>query len=382
MQKKVIVAIDSFKGCLSSIEAGEAVALGIRQACPAAETEVIPVADGGEGLLEVLVENSGGRLVKCRVHDPLMRETDACFGLSGDGQTAFVEMARASGLPLLTPKERDPLRATTYGTGELVREALQLGCRQVLIGLGGSATNDAGLGMLQALGYRFLDDQGNGIGLGGQALLRIVHIDDSHVMPEVQTTIFTAACDVRNPLYGPEGAAQIFAPQKGATPQMVATLDEGLRNLAQVIYKYNKVEIGSLPGAGAAGGMGGGLHALLGATLRPGISLVLDMAGFNRRLSDADLVITGEGRADRQTLMGKVPAGILNLASQQNIPVALLAGQVEDTEQLLNAGFHWVYSINPPEISLETALQPNFARARLTDTAERMVRMVFSRKSV
>lgn len=382
MQKKVIVAPDSFKGCLSSAEAGEAVARGIRRACPGAKVEVVPVADGGEGLLEALVENSGGRLATCRAHDPLMRETDVCFGLSGDGRTAFVEMARASGLPLLAPEERDPMRATTYGTGEVVGEALRRGCRQVLIGLGGSATNDAGLGMLRALGYRFLDDEGADIPPGGAGLLRLARIDGSGLMPEAHAARFTAACDVRSPLYGPEGAACVFAPQKGAGPAMVAALDEGLRRLARVVRQYNQVEIGLLPGAGAAGGMGGGLHALLGAALRPGIELVLDTAGFDRRLEGASLVITGEGKADRQTLMGKVPAGVLGRAARRGIPVVLLAGRVEDAERLLGAGFRRVCAVNPPGTPLETALRPDYARARLCETAARMMREIFPQESL
>ena len=378
MLRKVVIAIDSFKGCLPSQEAGEAAARGVRRAWPGCQTLIVPVADGGEGLLEALVSASGGSLVSVPAHCPLMEVREACYGLSRDGQTAFVEMARISGLPLVPEARRNPLLTTTYGTGELIRDALGRGCRCVLIGLGGSATNDAGMGMLQALGFRFLDNEGKETAPGGQALKEVERIDDADVLPAVRETEFLAACDVRNPFYGPDGAAYVFAPQKGATPEQVEELDEGLRHFAEIVRQHTGTDISTLPGAGAAGGMGGGLAAFLHAKLKPGIELVLDTAGFPALLRDADLVITGEGRADRQTLMGKVPAGILAEARKQGIPVVLLAGQVEDEAALLEAGFKTVCCINPPDTPLSLALCPDFARQQLEDTAERVARAITS----
>lgn len=378
MKHKIIIAIDSFKGCLSSAEAGEAAAQGIRTVCPSCETHVLPVADGGEGLLEALINVSGGIEVKCKAHGPLMEERNTCYGLSGDGHTAFIEMARISGLPLVPEAQRNPMLTTTFGTGELIRDALAHGCRHLLIGLGGSATNDAGMGLLQALGYRFLTADGREAGIGGQALSRVARIDDSQVMPEVREASFMAACDVRNPFYGPEGAAYVFAPQKGADPRMVETLDDGLRHFSEIICQYNGVDIARMPGAGAAGGIGGGLYALLHTALRPGIELVLEAAHFANLIQGADLILTGEGKADRQTLMGKVPAGILTEAKCQSIPVALLAGQVENKDVLLQAGFCSVNSINLPDTPTEVAMRPEYARQRLAVTAGSVVSQWFA----
>ena len=378
MPPKVVIAIDSFKGCLPSQEAGEAAARGVRRAWPGCQTLIVPVADGGEGLLEALVNASGGSLVSIRAHGPLMERRSACYGLSRDGRTAFVEMARISGLPLVPEARRNPLQTTTYGTGELIRDALGRGCRRVLVGLGGSATNDAGMGMLRALGFRFLDKEGKEAAPGGRALGKVERIDDADVLPAVRETEFLAACDVRNTFYGTDGAAYVFAPQKGATPEQVEELDEGLRHFSEVARRHTGTDISSLPGAGAAGGMGGGMAAFLHAELKPGIELVLDTAGFPALIQDADLVITGEGRADRQTLMGKVPAGVLAEARKRGIPVALLAGQVEDEAALLEAGFKTVCCINPPGTPLSLALRPDFARQQLENTALRVARAITS----
>lgn len=377
MSPKIVLAIDSLKGCLTSTEAGMAAAQGVRKACPTCETIVFPVADGGEGLLEALINATKGTWVRLQAHGPLMEMRNTCYGLSEDGKTAFIEMARISGLPLVPEGQRSPLITTTYGTGELIKDALKRGCRHILIGLGGSATNDAGMGLLQALGYRFTDHNGQEVGLGGQALTRVEHMDAAQVMPEVKEALFTAACDVRNSFYGPEGAACIFAPQKGADREQVRTLDKGLRHFSRIIRKYTGKDVQLLPGSGAAGGMGGGLYALLQADLRPGIELILEATGFLAKIQGADFVITGEGKSDRQTLMGKVPAGVLKVARQMNIPVALLAGQVEDAGLLLQAGFKCVHCINPPGTPLPLALHPEFARAQLARTAECLIRQYF-----
>lgn len=371
---KVVIAIDSFKGCLGSLEAGRAVAAGVKRACPRCEVVVLPVADGGEGMLETLVGAGGGRLVRLSAHGPLMEERVACYGVSADGGTAFVEMASASGLPLVPEGRRNPMLTTTFGTGELLRDALRRGCRRILMGLGGSATNDAGMGMLQALGYRFLDAAGEDVGLGGQALARVERIDASGAMPELAQARFVAACDVQNPFYGPQGAAYVFAPQKGATPQMVEALDNGLRHFARVIHRATGTDVSALPGAGAAGGMGGGVSAFLHAGLRRGIELVLESIGFARQVEGAGLVITGEGKADRQTLMGKVPAGVLAEAGRRGVPVVLLAGRVEDEDALREAGFRHVLCINPPGTLEAVALSPGYACRRLGQTAESLMK--------
>lgn len=381
--QKIIIALDSFKGCLTSAEAGKAAARGVQAACPECETIVLPIADGGEGILDVLLAASGGTRIELRAHDPLMRLRDTRYGISGDGQTAFIEMAAISGLPLLTPDERNPMLTTTFGTCELIRDALERGCRNFIIGLGGSATNDAGAGMLQALGFRFLDETGRDLSalhpqqkMCGALLSEVASIDTTSVHPALRESRFTAACDVRNPLTGPYGASFVFAPQKGADKEMVTILDEHLKKFSEVIRQCTGKDISDVPGAGAAGGMGGGLLAFLNAELKPGIRLLLDTLRFAERIKDADLVITGEGKSDRQTLMGKVPFGILEEARKQRIPVILLAGSVEDSDLLNQAGFQGVFSITPAPLPLERAMEPRFAQANIQRTAEQICRII------
>lgn len=368
-KKKIVIAIDSFKGCLTSADAGEAAAEGLRSVSPECDVVCMPVADGGEGILNVLMATVGGKEIVISAHGPLLEPQDTRYGISKDGQTAFIEMASISGLPLVPPEMRNPMLTTTYGTGELIRDALERGCRNFIVGIGGSATNDAGLGMLQALGFRFLDIEGNELGVGnGEALLKIASIETDAVHPGLSSSRFTVACDVQNPFHGHDGAAHIFAPQKGADEKMVKTLDEGMRSFAEVIYQTTGQDIANYPGAGAAGGMGGSLLAFMNAELKPGIRLILDTMEFGTKIKGADLIITGEGRADRQTLMGKVPIGILDEAKKQNIPVVLIAGSIGDEEELLRAGFKGVFSINPPLIPQEKAMQPEYARTRIQST--------------
>ena len=374
--KKVCVAIDSFKGCLSSSEAGDAAREAIHRLLPDCEVLRFPIADGGEGLLETIVAAANGRYVTTRAHDPLSRLIDTRYVLSADGQTAYIEMAAISGLPLLRPEERNPWETTTYGTGELIREALDRGCRHFVVGIGGSATNDAGLGMLQALGFRFLDHERQELGRGGKILEKVAYVDDSHKHPALDGATFTVACDVNNPFYGPNGAAHVFAPQKGANPTMVNRLDLGLRSLAQVIRKETGRSVDTLEGAGAAGGMGGGLVAFLGARLRPGIDLLLDALQFRQKAEGADLIITGEGKADRQSLMGKVPSGLLREAQALHIPIVLIAGAVEEQAQLNQAGFKAVLSIQPGPTTLEEAMRPEVAKARIQNTVEQICRLL------
>lgn len=358
---KVVIAIDSFKGCLTSEEAGNAVMKGVKAIFPDCETLLFPVADGGEGMLDILVSATKGKYRTLPAHGPLMEPMQGRYGISGDGQTALVEMAAVSGLPLVPEEKRNPMLTTTYGTGELIRDALEQGCRRFIVGIGGSATNDAGLGMLQALGFRFRDKQGNLLGTGGRILSQVASIDTSAVHPALKETRFTIACDVHNPFCGPDGAAYVFAPQKGADAGMVKELDAGMQALALVIRSATGKDISDVPGAGAAGGMGGGFLAFLNAGLKPGIRLMLDALDFGEKIKGADLVFTGEGRADRQTAMGKVPFGVLEEARKQHIPVIVLAGCIEDTEQMNRAGFQGVFSITPGPVSLEKAMEPEFA---------------------
>lgn len=369
--EKIVIALDSFKGSLTSTQAAEAAAKGIREVLPQCQVVCLPVSDGGEGILDALLQAIGGQYISCPAHDPLMRPLTAPYGVSADKQTAIIEMAAASGLTLVSPQERNPLRTTTYGTGEQIRHALSQGCRHVLLGLGGSATNDAGLGMLQALGYVFKDKNGQKIGpMRGEWLEKIASIDTSNVPQEVREAQFTAACDVNNPFLGLSGAAHVFAPQKGAEPADVAKLEKGMSHIAELIRQSTGTDISTMPGAGAAGGMGGALAAFLHAPLKPGIQLLLNTLHFAEMIQDASLIITGEGKADRQTLMGKVPAGILHEARQQEIPVWLLAGAVDDKPMLLEAGFQDVYCINPPGTPEVQAMNPDFAQQQIKETVK------------
>lgn len=371
--KNVVIAMDSFKGCLSSEDAGKAVSEGIRSIFPECKTLCLPIADGGEGMLKVLTTATNGQYIHLSAHDPLMQLRDTCYGISEDGETAFIEMASISGLPLVPPEKRNPMLTTTYGTGELICDAFERGCRNFIIGIGGSATNDAGLGMLQALGYRFMDQEEKEVETGsGEILVKVTSINTDLVHPDLKRANFTVACDVQNPFYGINGAAHVFASQKGANREMIDALDKGMRSLANVIFQTTGKDISSYPGSGAAGGMGGSLLAFLNAKLKPGIQLMLDILNFSEKIKGTDLIITGEGKADKQTLMGKVPFGILTEAKKQNIPVILLAGSVEDTDKLYRAGFQNIFSINPPSISLQQAMLPEVAYTNIRQTIARI----------
>ena len=294
-----------------------------------------------------------------------MRPIQARYGVLGDGETAVIEMAEASGLPLLTEQKRNPMLTTSFGTGELIRHALRSGYRKLLVGIGGSATCDGGMGMLQALGLRFYDGSGKELRQGGAVMEQVVRVDSRQRERALEEAQITVACDVQNPFCGAEGAAFVFAPQKGATPEQVVRLDKGLRHWAEVVFQTTGKDIRLLPGAGAAGGMGGALHAFLHASLQPGIELLLDTVHFEEELANADLVITGEGRADRQTLMGKVPAGVLHRALSQGVKTVLLAGQIDDTQLLLNAGFTRLLPVTPQDMPLGEALRPETARENI-----------------
>ena len=386
---KIVIASDSFKGSLSSIEVAESVEKGILDVLPSCNVVKVAVADGGEGTKEALCQTLGGKTVEIPVEDPIGRTINASYVILEDGVTAVLEMSSASGLTLLTPSERNPMRTTTYGTGQLIADALGRGCRRFLTGIGGSATNDGGMGMLEALGYRFLDADGNELSGIGASLSKVCRIDDSRVLQAVRESEFIVACDVDSPLYGPDGAAYVFAPQKGADPEMVRALDDGLRHFAEVTAMYmNSSENGSsdnldkkdgcllfngnviqdvslMPGAGAAGGLGYAFVTFLGARLKRGVDMVLDAIGFDKMIEGADLVITGEGRIDAQTLTGKTPYGVLQRASRQNIPVIALAGSVALDD---SSGFTAIRQITPPDMQLSEAMLPAVASANLRRT--------------
>ena len=374
--KKIIVSPDSFKGSLSAPEVANAIEEGIINVFPDCETIKIPIADGGEGTMETLVSALGGEKVKLRVHNPLMQLIEVEYGLVNDGKTAIIEMAIASGLTLLSDEEQNPLLTTTYGTGEIIKDALKRGCRSFLIGIGGSATNDAGTGMLKALGYRFLDLNGKETDGTGKSLHSICSIDEANVIPELKKAHFIIACDVNNPFSGSNGAAYVYAPQKGADKQMVLELDEGLENFRKLIEKEKTLNLNNIQGSGAAGGMGGGFVAFLNAQLKPGIEMVLEAVDFEKHLHNAELVITGEGKLDKQTGMGKAASGILDAANKCDVPVIALGGCVENVECLNKRGFISAFSISPSPMSLEDAMQKDNARRNIEQTTEQIMRTI------
>ena len=350
---KVVVAIDSLKGCLTSQEANRAAVAGVRQGMPGAEVVEIPVSDGGEGFLDAFQSAWDGEIVEVEVMDPLMRPVVAPYLLRGD--TAIIEMAKASGLTLLRSEERNPMQATSYGTGQLVADAVRRGSKHVVVGLGGSATSDCGMGMIRAIIDAFAK--------GGTW-------DDVRVLDDVR---FTIATDVTNPLCGENGAAYVFAPQKGATPEMVVSLDARAQRFAEVSARHFGYDRQNEQGAGAAGGLGYAFLQYMKAACRSGIDLLLDAVHFDEVLKDADLVITGEGSADRQTLMGKLPFGILQRAKAQGVPVCLIAGRIADRPELLAAGFQHVMCINAPDLPIEEAMKPAVARENIMNVLQNWV---------
>ena len=370
---KIIIAIDSFKGSLTSAEAGEAAKEGILQIHPEWQIDIIPIADGGEGMLSVMLNATQGPPHTLWAHNPCMELTPAEYGISNDGRTAFIEMAAISGLPLIQEEQRNPMRTTTYGTGELIRDALEKGCQKFIVGIGGSATNDAGMGMLQALGFRFLDADGHTLGQGGEMLEKVAHICTQEVHPLLKNAHFIVACDVQNPFYGPNGAAHVYARQKGADDAMIEELDKGMRHFAQIVQKETGKDIAYIAGSGAAGGMGGGMMAFLNAELKSGADLLLDICQFEERIADADLIITGEGRIDRQSLMGKIPGKILEAGLRNGIPVIGIAGCVEDESLLLEAGFAGVYETKPKEMLLEEAMKREVAMHCVKETVSHVI---------
>lgn len=374
--KKTIIAPDSFKGSLTSTEVASAIEKGIKKIYPYCEVVKIPIADGGEGTMNTLLSALKGEKTKVMVHDPLMRPIEVEYGLLDNGKTAVIEMAVSSGITLLCKQEQNPSATTSFGTGEIIKDALKLGCRSFMIGIGGSATNDAGTGMLRALGYRFLDKNGEETDGTGKSLHSIYSIDKSGRMPELKDANFTIACDVNNPFSGSNGAAYVYAPQKGANKQMVAKLDEGLESLRKLIEAETGIDLNTVSGAGAAGGLGGGFVAFLNARLKPGIEMILEAVDFDKHLQNANLVITGEGKIDRQTGMGKAASGVLDAAKKRNIPVIAIGGSIEDVENLNKRGFLSVFSIVPYPISLEEAMQKENSRENTTQITEQIMRTI------
>jgi glycerate 2-kinase len=375
---KVIIAPDSFKGCLSAKQVTLAMERGIRKAVHNDQLNLeiikVPMADGGEGTVDAIIEAAGGNIFVDDATDPLGKKISAFYGVLPDN-TAVIEMAATSGLNLITPPERNPLRTTTYGTGQLILSALKKGCTNFIIGIGGSATNDGGAGMAQALGAKLLDHEGNDIGLGGGELAKVVKIDLSALNPSIKTAKFTIASDVKNTLCGPEGASYVYGPQKGATPEMVKILDDNLHHFAAVIKKDMGKDLLDVPGSGAAGGLGAGLLAFLGADIKSGITIVMEVANFEKEIRNTDFVITGEGATDFQSMFGKVPFGIAQVAKKWGKPVFCISGTLgTGYEKLYDIGITGLFSIVNKPMTLDEAI--NRGEELLEQATENIFRLL------
>lgn len=374
---KVVVAIDSLKGSLSSMEAGYAAREGILAAHKDAEVIVKPLADGGEGTTDSLIEGLGGIPIDLTVTGPLGTPVSCCYGYLKESKTAIMEMASAAGITLVPDTEKDPLRATTFGVGEMIQDAVERGCKNFIIGIGGSATNDGGLGMLKALGYSFLDANGQDVGEGAQALSKITRLDTAYVDPRLASCRFQIACDVNNPLCGPNGATYIYGPQKGVTAELLEPLDTAMKHFADITSQTLGRDFSLADGAGAAGGMGFAFLSYLNATLTPGIELILDAIALEEEIKDADIVITGEGRLDHQTAMGKAPIGVAKLAKKYHARVLAFAGSVTPDARACNdAGIDAFFPIVRGVTTLDEAMDPAQARANMAACAEQVFRLL------
>ncbi|NQF17068.1 glycerate kinase [Brevibacillus sp. HB1.3] len=371
---KIVIAPDSFKGSLTAKQVGEAIRSGIQRALPQCELIVKPMADGGEGTMQCLVDATDGRILTATVKNPLGQDISAEFGILGDGVTCVIEMAAASGLYLISAADRNPFVTTTYGFGQLITAGLDQGCRKFILGLGGSATNDGGAGMLQALGYVLLDQNDQPLSFGGRELSRLSRIDTSQVDKRLADCHFVIACDVTNPFVGSNGASHVFGPQKGATPEMVLQLDDHLRHFADLIEKTRSIAIHDLPGTGAAGGVAGALLAFLNGQLRSGIEIVIETTGLVEAMDKATLVITGEGQVDFQTAQGKTPCGVAQVAQRYGIPVIVLAGSIGNgIDTLYEKGVSAVVSITNKPMTLDQSMLE--AASLLEQTAEQVMRI-------
>ncbi len=372
---RIVIAPQSLKGSLTAAEAGSAIAEGVRAVYPDAECVIVPVTDGGEGTVQALVDATGGEIVLQTVTGPLGEPVEAFFGLLGNGDTAAIEMAACAGLPLVPPERRDPRITTTYGIGKLILAALERGCHHFIIGIGGSATNDGGAGMAQALGASLQTSEGTEIARGGAALATLAHIDTSTLDARLPDCQFEVACDVNNPLCGPTGATAVYGPQKGATPEMIAQLDAALAHYAEVIERALGLSVKDIPGAGAAGGLGAGLITFLHATLQPGAQIVLEAVHLEEQLLGADLVITAEGQLDAQTAYGKSVGAVAELAKRYHLPVLALAGSLGEQYRTVYAlGVDAVAVLPSGPMSLDYAM--THAATLMSDTTERALRMI------
>ncbi|WP_345893260.1 glycerate kinase family protein [Ferdinandcohnia quinoae] len=377
----MLIAVDSFKGSLTSIECSEAIKEGIQAVSKNAEILSVPLADGGEGTVEALVHSTRGIFVEKEVTGPLGAKVHATYGILGTGHTAVIEVAAACGLPLVPEGERNPSITTTYGVGELILDAINRGCRDFVIGLGGSATNDAGVGMLQALGFSFQNKQQKEIGCGGGELTKIRTINTSRAHPALRECTFKVACDVNNPLHGLNGAAYIFGPQKGATSEMIKSLDQGLMHFAELVSSVLIKNIQQIEGAGAAGGLGAAFAGFLNGQLLSGIDLILNTLGMEAKIESVNIVITGEGKLDGQTSLGKAPLGVARLAAKRGIPVIALAGGVTKQASTLNElGITSYFSIVNEPMSLGEAMDPKVAYDNLKMTTAQLFRLIFAMK--
>lgn len=379
---KIVTAIDSFKGSLTSMEAGQAAAEGIHRIDPSIEVDVRPLADGGEGTVAALTEGMGGMLEHVTVTGPLGDPVDCVYGIISKTRTAVIEMSGAAGITLVPKARLNPLMTTTCGVGEVIRDATEKGCRRFIIGIGGSATNDGGAGMLQALGWELLDVSDQQIPCGAEGLGQLDHIRDTHVRQELAECTFRIACDVTNPLCGSEGCSAVFGPQKGATPAMVQKMDQWLKNYAVIAQKSYPQADPDMPGAGAAGGMGFAFQTFLQGSLESGVQIVLEETHLESYVQDADLVITGEGRLDQQTAMGKAPVGVATLAKKYHVPVIALAGSVTRDASACNArGIDAFFPIVRGVTTLEEAMDPAQAKCNMADTAEQVVRLFLTARN-
>lgn len=373
---RIVVAVDSFKGSLTSLEAGEAIREGILKT-GSHEVSVKPLADGGEGTTEALVTGYGGEFISIPVKGPLGKEVNATYGYLKEEQMAIIEMASSSGITLIREEEKDPLKTSTYGFGELIIDALSKGCRNFLLGIGGSATNDGGIGMLSALGFEFLDEHGEQVPPGGESLSKIRIVRKENVHPMLSQATFQVACDVNNPLLGLNGATYIYGPQKGVTEITRPILEEGMRNYADITSDFTDSDFREYPGAGAAGGLGFALLSYLEAELKEGVSLVLEAINLEAELRDADLVFTGEGRIDAQSAMGKAPEGVTKLAKKYGAIVVAIGGSVSSDVEILNEmGIDACFSILNEIVSLEEAMDKDTARKNLIQTTTQIMRLI------
>lgn len=374
---KVVIAVDSFKGSLSSLEVGQYTKKGITKVYKDADIRIVSMADGGEGTVDSLIRESIGEIKKISVNGPLLKQVNSFYGIMGDGKTAVIEMAAASGITLIQDSEKNPMLTTTFGTGELIKDALLNGCKNFIIGIGGSATNDMGMGMLQALGFEFYDENDILLKSGGKQLSKVKYYKEDNILPELKDSKFTIACDVDNPLYGKNGAAYIYGRQKGADNIMMQVLDLGMKHFSNIIKSQSGKDISSIPGAGAAGGLGGGFLAFLNSELKPGIEIVIEQIKLSEIVKDADFVITGEGQLDNQTSMGKTPVGVANCAKQFNIPVIAIAGSIADgAEEVHNCGIDSFFSVMNRPITLVEAMNPVTAGSFIEKNVEEIFRLI------